>query len=266
MADLDVSNPTDGSVVAQFPSNARDSRAAALALFAGTAWWGGTAGGTADALTVTVSNTGLTLTSGLRVLLILSDANATTTPTLTVNALSATTITARDGGALAAGELVSGQMIEVIYDGTNFRLLTGGGLMNQTLYDALLPVGFVQMRSDGTAPVVPDGVTATWTEVTSTVPGYGRAISIDNNDSAGAKSGSDSQALSHTHGAGTYAVSGTTGTPSENTDGADGTGRPSATHTHSFSASVTGTSAANSSESVEFDISRYIVRAYERTA
>ncbi len=48
--------------------------------------------------------------------------NTITNPTLAVNALAATVIVKRGGSALAAGDIITGQMVTVIYDGTNFQM------------------------------------------------------------------------------------------------------------------------------------------------
>lgn len=170
MADLDVNEPDDNDVASQFPANERAHRAAALALFNGVATWGGTSGGAANAQTVTISNTGWTLTAGATVDFIAGFANSTTTPTLQVNATTAKTIVTPSNGALVASDIVASRLHTVRYDGTSWRLLNPAlsGAVSQTLYDALFPVGFVQLRDDETAVALPTGITATWTRISTT--------------------------------------------------------------------------------------------------
>jgi len=84
--------------------------------------WGGTAGGTADALTITLTPAITAYAAGLTLRMIAASANATTTPTLAVNGLAAATIKRSDGNPLVVGDIGSGGMIEVRYDGTAWRL------------------------------------------------------------------------------------------------------------------------------------------------
>jgi hypothetical protein len=90
----------------------------------------GTAGGTADAQTVT--NSLSALTTGMTVTWVPSATNATTTPTLAVGTSAATTVKKSYNGALAdlaAGDIVSGVTATAAYDGTNWILQnsqTGG--------------------------------------------------------------------------------------------------------------------------------------------
>ena len=83
--------------------------------------WGGTAGGTADALTIGPAIAVTAYATGQRFDFIAASANATTTPTIVVSALTAKTIKDRFGNALAIGDIQPG-LYSVVYDGTNFRL------------------------------------------------------------------------------------------------------------------------------------------------
>jgi hypothetical protein len=51
----------------------------------------------------------------------------TTASTINVNALGTKSITTVLGGALIAGQIVAGGIVQLIYDGTNFQLATAGG-------------------------------------------------------------------------------------------------------------------------------------------
>jgi len=214
--------------------------AAVVEGFSGDSVWGGTSGGTAQAQTVTVALDGLTLRAGLTVEFIAGLNNTAANPTLRVNALTATTVKGPNAGNLQAGEISAGRIHTATYDGTQFRLRDSNiVLITQANYDAMFPVGFVQLRWDDTAPVMPSGVTATWSVITDT----DRYLRFDSAGDAGQTGGSDVSALpNHVHPDGSYAVSGTTGTPTVNADGSDGSGRPSENHRHDFSASVIGES------------------------
>jgi hypothetical protein len=84
--------------------------------------WGGTAGGTADALTITLSPAITAYAAGQTFRFVSSAANATSTPTLAINGLTATVIKRLDGTAAVAADIPAGAVIEVAYDGTAFRL------------------------------------------------------------------------------------------------------------------------------------------------
>lgn len=87
-----------------------------------------TAGGTADAMTLTYGTAPTAYTAGMSFRFFKDGAdNATTTPTLNVNGLGAKTITKRDGStALSAADMKASALYEVTYDGTNFRLHATG--------------------------------------------------------------------------------------------------------------------------------------------
>ena len=90
-------------------------------------------GGTANAQTATLTPAITGLTNGLQVCWLPSNANASTTPTLAVNGLTAKTIVKVGGAALAASDLTTTAIACAIYDGTNFELqnpqtTTAGGV------------------------------------------------------------------------------------------------------------------------------------------
>jgi len=87
--------------------------------------WGGTAGGTANAQTVTLSPTPLAYTAGMRVRYIPSANNSGAT-TINVNGLGAKSIFF-GGQACVGGEFISGSVVEIQYDGTNFHLVSHAG-------------------------------------------------------------------------------------------------------------------------------------------
>lgn len=76
--------------------------------------WCGTAGGTADALTLTV--TGITaLETNRKYRFLVASDNTTTTPTVNINAYGAKTIVRADGTAINVGDLKSGFAREMVY-------------------------------------------------------------------------------------------------------------------------------------------------------
>lgn len=79
-------------------------------------------GGTANAQTAALTPPVTALTNGLQVCWLPSNANASTTPTLAVNGLTAKTIVKVGGAALAASDLTTTAIACAIYDGTNFEL------------------------------------------------------------------------------------------------------------------------------------------------
>jgi hypothetical protein len=84
-------------------------------------WWGGTAGGTANALTISVGGAPGSYAAGQRYAFVVA-ANNTGAATLAVNGLGAKSIRRPDGTTLAANDLAAGTLVAVTYDGTNFRL------------------------------------------------------------------------------------------------------------------------------------------------
>lgn len=84
------------------------------------------AGGTADALTLTLSPVPSAYVAGQRFNFKATATNATTTPTLNVNSLGAKTIkkvTSSGVAAVAAGDIQNGAAYSVMYDGTDMQML-----------------------------------------------------------------------------------------------------------------------------------------------
>lgn len=86
--------------------------------------WGGTAGGTADTLTLTLSPAISAYSVG-QVFRFISGAspNATTTPTINVNSVGNLTFKRRNGTAVVAGDIPATTEIEFLYNGSNAILL-----------------------------------------------------------------------------------------------------------------------------------------------
>jgi len=85
------------------------------------ATWGGTGGGTVDVVTITLAPTPTAYATGQRFTFISSGAN-TGAVTLNVNSLGAKAVKKNGTTALVAGDIPSGAIITVTYDGTNFQL------------------------------------------------------------------------------------------------------------------------------------------------
>lgn len=107
-------------------ATARTHYAQAAQIADGALIYGGTAGGTANALTATLSPAVTAYATGMMVAVKIASTN-TSTVTLNINSVSATAVKHRDGStALAAGDLVSGQMAIFEYTGSVWALMTPG--------------------------------------------------------------------------------------------------------------------------------------------
>lgn len=84
--------------------------------------WGGTSGGTANAQTLTPSVALTAYTAGLHVEFVAGSSN-TGACTVNISGLGAKNIY-RDGAALLGGEIVSGLLYAMVYDGTQFQLIS----------------------------------------------------------------------------------------------------------------------------------------------
>lgn len=87
-----------------------------------TANWCGTATGTADVITATATPAITAYAAGQTFRFISSGAN-TTNVTININSLGAKAVTKNGATALAAGDIPSGAVIEIIYDGTRFQFI-----------------------------------------------------------------------------------------------------------------------------------------------
>jgi len=98
--------------------------------------WGGTAGGTADALTITLTPAITAYTTGQILQFISSAANVTTTPTLNINAVGVKTIKRQNGAAIQPGDIPAGSLVQIAYNGVDF-LLTGVTAVQASNFGAL---------------------------------------------------------------------------------------------------------------------------------
>lgn len=88
--------------------------------------WAGTAGGTANAVTLTVTPAIAAYVAGQRFVFKVNSAN-TGAVTVSVSGMSAKTLKTRGGRALVSGELQASEIHEIVYDGTDFQLATPHG-------------------------------------------------------------------------------------------------------------------------------------------
>ena len=104
-------------------SAAASAASAAAALYQ----WAGTAGGTANALTLTPTPALLAYSAGNRMEFIAASSN-TGAATLNVSGLGAKTLTDQSGAALTANAIVAGSLYTASYDGTEFRVVANTGV------------------------------------------------------------------------------------------------------------------------------------------
>lgn len=116
---------TGGSIVAQNSTNIVWAKLPDVpAAVQNMTWVYAADTGTADALAVTLTPPPAAYATGLRVVVKKgAAANATTTPTINVNALGTKTIVDRRGSAVAAADLPANAFLVLIYDGANFRFM-----------------------------------------------------------------------------------------------------------------------------------------------
>jgi hypothetical protein len=102
-------------------ATARTDAATLATIQDATGVYAGTVGGTADVITLTLVPALTAYAAGQRFSFIASGAN-TTNVTVNVNGLGAKAVTKNGTTALAAGDIASGAIVDMIYDGTRFQL------------------------------------------------------------------------------------------------------------------------------------------------
>jgi len=83
--------------------------------------WGGTAGGSVNALTLTLAPAPTAYTAGMVIRFITSGANTDPAVTINVNGLGVKTISNSEGNDIGVGNFANNELIEAVYDGTKFR-------------------------------------------------------------------------------------------------------------------------------------------------
>lgn len=137
-----TTDPED--LLAQIEANAATASAAADTAEAAVGsviyLWGGTVGGTADAITLTPSPAITLYSAGMRFAFAATGTNTGAT-TVNVSGLGAKSVKTLLGAALAAGDITSGNVYSMTYDGTDFRVhespkvlpVANGGTGNTTV-------------------------------------------------------------------------------------------------------------------------------------
>lgn len=97
----------------------------------GTGVYTGTVGGTADVITLTLSPVITAYAAGQRFSFIASGAN-TTNVTVNVNSVGAKAVTKNGTTALVANDILSGMIVVIEYDGTQFQLITQANLVDKS--------------------------------------------------------------------------------------------------------------------------------------
>ena len=123
--------------------------------------WAGSAGGTADALTLTPTPALAAYVAG-DPFAFLATATNTGAATVAVSGLAAKSVRNLAGVALVAGEITSGRLYVMRYDGTNFRLhdilaLSSGSVTAQTIN--VTAMGFSMLNGTLTATIAANALT-----------------------------------------------------------------------------------------------------------
>jgi hypothetical protein len=119
----------------------------------GTVWWGGTAGGTANALTIALTPALPALVEGMRLRFVTGSSANTGAVTLNPNGLGAAAVQTARGFALVGGELLPGMLVEVQRVGSVWRLVQPYILRDRRVItastaqvDIVFPAGPTQFR------------------------------------------------------------------------------------------------------------------------
>lgn len=98
------------------------------------------------------------------------NANTTTTPTLNVNSIGAKTITNPDGTALAVGQISANSIQKVVYDGTNFQLVSANAITTKNIFSQ--PIVF-SSSSGATGTITMTNLSTSPTGVSTSEPIFG---------------------------------------------------------------------------------------------
>lgn len=191
--------------------------------------------GTADALVVTMAPAPPEYKKGIVVWFKKSAAaNATTTPTINVNGLGATTIVKRDGSAVVAADFAASGFYGLIHDGTTFRSVTAlpsDSLSSQQIKTLIFSPNIVKFTTPGAFSwTVPAGITIA--KIIAWGGGGGGGFSAASGGSGGGGGGYGEQAVTVTP-AGTLSGAVAAGGAAATTVGANGSGGGSTTVTNS---------------------------------
>ncbi len=120
-------------------------------------WTYAVAGGTPDALTATLDPVPLAYAAGMAVRLKITTEN-TGPATFNANTLGEKAIVRGDGVALADGDLVAGEIVSLVYDGAEFRLLSSVKSQMQKVSGDAFKQASTRMVSGVSGGVIPDNV------------------------------------------------------------------------------------------------------------
>lgn len=123
--------------------------------------WGGTAAGTGNAITFNLTPTISAYTTGMVVRFIASAANTGAT-TMNINGVGVTSIKKLGTRDLQVGDIKSGQIVTVTYDGTNFQL--------QSKNESVIGRQTFSIAAAAMTPTTTNGATLTKTEISALQP------------------------------------------------------------------------------------------------
>jgi hypothetical protein len=118
---------------------ARNQYAAAGQVLSGALVWGGVAGGSPTAMTAALPIAPSAYAAGLRVVVAASADAASGGTTVNVNGLGAEAVL-KDGQAIAATDWAGGDVLDLVYDGTQFVLKGGGVASNRAVDHAAISI------------------------------------------------------------------------------------------------------------------------------
>lgn len=111
----------------------------------------------ADTITASITPSPSAYVAGQTFRFTAAGANTVTAPTLNINGLGAKTITKRGAAPLVAGDIASGQVVQVVYDGTQFQLAAAfapGSLIAMRVFTTTQ----VYTPTAGTSTIIVEGV------------------------------------------------------------------------------------------------------------
>jgi hypothetical protein len=192
--------------------------------------------GAADVYTASLSPTPAAYTTGLTVILKIGSGHTNTgAATLNVNALGAKNIKLPDGTNPEAGALIAGQIAILVYDGTNFQLVSMPSEMGISEFASGTEMVFHQ----STAPTG-------WTQsadndqVLRVVSGSGGGSGSGGSNSIVAGTSTSGAGGSHTHSGPSHTHTGPSHTHSGPNHGHNVTGLTVSSHTHTITISGSG--------------------------
>lgn len=227
-----------------------DYLAAGQAVDGVPAWF--TAGGTVDVITGTMPLAGAAYATGQRFSFVATGAN-TTNVTLNLSGIGAKAVTKNGATALAAGDIPSAGVVEVVYDGTQFQLLSPLPAAQYTGNAGIVfPSGCEIVYAGPSTPtgwVVQAAADNHAIKFSSTRPAAGDlngSVNFTTAFTSQAVSGTNANEASHVHNAGSYS----TGAPNVAYTGVTtgGTNVSNTVHTHV----VSGQSAVGSAHTHTF--------------